>query len=150
MLSLFEGLVGALGLLLELLEAGLQDVALGGGGGDLGVELGSLLLDLLLLRFRLGLGLPGGVESLELLLEAPHEGGGVVVGLEAGLGEGGLDVSGEGLRLLLLRLGLPELSLEAVGLRLLLLARDAGVLEPLLGAAGRGFGLLQAGLDPYA
>ena len=63
------------------------------------------------------------------------------------MAEGGLDVSGEGLRLLLLRLGLRELALEAVGLRLLLLARDAGVLEPLLGAAGRGFGLLQARLD---
>ena len=59
----------------------------------------------------------------------------------------GLDVLGQCLRLFLLRLGLPELALEAVGLRPRLLAREAGVLEPLLGAAGRGFGLLQAGLD---
>ena len=105
--SLLQGLVGFDALPFELRDPGLPDVALGGGAGDFGVEPGALLLDLLLLRFGLGPGFPGGVEGLELLLDAPDEGGCVVFrGLEASHSQGGSCVGGERPRLALLRLGL--------------------------------------------
>ena len=97
---------------------------MGGGGGDFGVELGSLLVDLLQLRFRLGSPLLRGVEGLKLSLDGLDEGGRVVVGLEACLRERGLDVSCEGLGFLLSRFGLLELALQALGLRPSLLPHE--------------------------